>query len=146
MTARSGLNYEENSRFTLVLQAEDLAKEPGTALTSTATVMVEVLDVQDQPPVFLNAPYRPVIQENSPVGHPLMKVLVRDGDTGQPRDLQLDIIDDPLGYFRVSSFKMNENIGTASIVASDNPIDREDQAILRNGGTYSFGLKVKKMI
>ena len=77
LTARSGLNYEENSRFTLVLQAEDLAKEPGAALTSTATVMVEVLDVQDQPPVFLNAPYRPVIQENSPAGHSLMNMCPR---------------------------------------------------------------------
>ncbi|KAI9558883.1 hypothetical protein GHT06_015672 [Daphnia sinensis] len=146
VSARSGLNYEESSRFTLVLQAEDLAKEPGSALTSTATITVEVLDVQDQPPVFLNAPYRPVIQENSPVGHPLMKVLVRDGDTGQPRDLQLDIIDDPLGYFRVSSFKMNDNIGSATIVASDNPVDREDQVILRNGGTYSFGLKATELV
>jgi hypothetical protein len=30
-------------------------------------------------------------------------------------------------------------------VASDNPIDREDQVILRNGGTYSFGLKVNTL-
>lgn len=71
-----------------------------------------------------------------------MKVLVRDGDTGQPRPLQLDIIDDQLGYFRVGSFKMNDDIATANIVASDNPIDREDEIILRRGGTYSFGLKV----
>lgn len=119
-----------------------MAKEAGTALTSTATVTVEVVDVQDQPPIFLNAPYRPVIQENSLGGLTLMKVLVRDGDTGQPRALQLDIIDDPLGYFRIGSFKMNDDIATASIVASDNPIDREDESILRRGGTYSFGLKV----
>ena len=142
MTVRSGLNYEESSRYTIVLQAEDLAKEPGASLTSTTTVLVDVLDVQDQPPIFLNAPYRPVMQENSAAGQQLMKVLVRDGDTGQPRDLQLEIIDDPLGSFRVSSFKMNDDIGTATIVASDNPFDREDDLVVRRGGTYSFGLKV----
>lgn len=126
----------------MVLQAEDSAKEPGAALTSTTTIIVDVRDIQDQPPVFLNAPYRPVIQENSLPGQTLMKVLVRDGDTGQPRDIQLDIIDDQLNYFRVSSFVMNDGIATATIVTSDNPVDREDELVLRRGGSYTFGLKV----
>lgn len=146
VSVKSDLNYEENSRYTLVLQAEDMPKEAGTALTSTTTVTIEILDVQDQPPIFLNAPYRPVIQENSAEGHLLMKVLVRDGDTGQPRNLQLDIVDDSLGYFRVSSFKSNDDVATANIVASSNPIDRENEAILSRGGTYSFGLKVNPII
>lgn len=143
ITVRGGLNYEESSRYVLVLQAEDSAKAPETSLTSSVTVVVDVLDVQDQPPVFLNAPYRTVIQENSPAGQQLMKVLVRDGDTGQPRAIQLDIIDDPFGYFRVDSFKMSDDVATANIVTTDVFIDRENGVILRRGGVYSFALKVR---
>lgn len=37
-------------------------------LSSTATVMVDVQDVQDQPPVFLNAPFSATVREaSSPV-------------------------------------------------------------------------------
>lgn len=146
LTVRGQLNYEDASRYVLVIQAEDSAKEPELSLSSTATVTVEVLDVQDQPPIFLNAPYRTVIQENTRAGHSLVKVLVRDGDSGQPRNLQLDIVDDPLGYFRIGSFSMSEGIAAATIVTTEIPIDREHETILRNGGIYTFALRVMHRI
>ena len=142
ISVRSPLNYEESSRYVMVVVAEDSAKEPSTVLSSTATLTIDVRDVQDQAPVFLNAPYRTIMRENSPAGQPLVKILARDGDTGQPRELQLEIVDDDLGYFRIGSFKMNDDIATATIVTSDTPIDRENEAILRHGGVYTFGLKV----
>jgi hypothetical protein len=126
----------------MVILAEDSAKEPSASLSSTATLTIDVIDIQDQLPVFLNAPYRTIMRENSPAGQPLVKVLARDGDTGQPRELQLEIVDDELGYFRIVSFKINDDIATATIVTTDIPIDRENEAILRHGGVYTFGLKV----
>ena len=52
---------------------------------STASVLVEVEDVQDQTPLFVNAPFSATVPENTPPGSPIFKVLVRDGDTGLPR-------------------------------------------------------------
>ncbi len=126
----------------MIIQAEDSAKEAGASLTSTATVTIELLDVQDQPPVFLNTPYRTVMTENSRAGQSLVKILVRDGDTGQPRNLQLDLVNDPLGYFRIGSFSMSDGVAAATIVTTEIPIDRENEGILRNGGIYTFALKV----
>ena len=102
----------------MVVQAEDSARDPqGPVLTTTSTVFIEILDIQDQPPVFLNTPYRTVMMENSRAGQSLVKILVRDGDTGQPRNLQLDIINDSLGYFRIGSFSMSDGVAAATIVS-----------------------------
>ena len=147
LTIREPLNYEENSRFSMVIQAEDMSKEPGARLSSTATVIVEVQDIQDQLPVFLNAPYRTLINENSPAGMSVYTILVRDGDTGQPRRLTLDLVDDPLGYFRIGSFRMDDDgVATASVVTSDVAIDREADEILSRGGLYTFGLKATELV
>ena len=59
--------------------------EADGARVSTASVLVEVEDVQDQTPLFVNAPFSATVPENTPPGSPIFKVLVRDGDTGLPR-------------------------------------------------------------
>lgn len=144
LTVRSKLDYEERNRFTLVLKAEDSAVDPEPRLSSTATITLEVVDVQDQPPVFLNTPYHAVIEENSLPGIQALSVKVRDGDTGQPRNLLLEIVDDPFNYFRIESFQMESGIGAAKIVTTESPIDRENEVILALGGVYVFKLKVSK--
>ena len=126
----------------MIIQAEYSVKEAGASLTSTATVTIELLDVQDQPPVFLNTPYRTMMPENSRAGQSLVKILVRDGDTGQPRNLQLDLVNDPLGYFRIESFSMSDGVAAATIVTTEIPIDRENEGILLNEGIHTFVLKV----
>ena len=61
------------------------------ARASTASVLVEVEDVQDQTPLFVNAPFSATVPENTPPGSPIFKVLVRDGDTGLPRKVWMII-------------------------------------------------------
>ena len=94
----------------------------------------------------MNAPYRFVIQENSRSGTALSQIFARDGDTGDARNLQLDIIDDVENYFRIEEFRMEDGIASAMIVTTDNRIDRESERILANGGIYRFALKVKRLI
>ena len=59
------LNYEDRSSYTLVVEARDAGVEG--ALTATADLLVRVEDVQDQDPVFLNAPYSATVLEGSVV-------------------------------------------------------------------------------
>ena len=88
LSLRRPLDYEARSSYNLVLRAVDGAGGPeaeGGARASTASVLVEVEDVQDQTPLFVNAPFSATVPENTPPGSPIFKVLVRDGDTGLPR-------------------------------------------------------------
>ena len=126
----------------MVIQAQDSSNDPASSLSSTSTVMIEIIDVQDQPPVFLNAPYTMVVYENSPVGTSVGRILARDGDTGNSRPLKLEIIGDVASYFRIDSFEMDGAVASASLTTTKNLIDRESDAIMRNGGVYGFALKV----
>lgn len=58
------LDYETQSGYSLVLQASDASSKH--RLTATANVIIDVKDVQDQAPVFQNAPYSATLQENTP--------------------------------------------------------------------------------
>ena len=147
LTVRQSLNYEEDRRYTMLIQAEDSSEEVGGSLSSTATVIVEIQDTQDQLPVFLNAPYRTIINENSPPGLAVYTVSVRDGDVGQPRKLKLEIVNEPGGYFEIASFEMDDdNVAVATIVTTERPIDREMELIVSRGGVYTFALKATELV
>ena len=57
------LNYEEKSSYNLVVRAQDSGEDQ--ILSSTANVLIQVEDIQDQDPVFLNAPYSATVPEGS---------------------------------------------------------------------------------
>ncbi len=57
------LDYESRSSYNLVLKATD---NSGSGLSSSANVFIEVQDVQDQDPYFVNAPYSATVEENTP--------------------------------------------------------------------------------
>lgn len=58
------LDYETRSTYRLGLKARDGA--PENELTALATVSIDVTDVQDQPPLFINSPYSATVPENTP--------------------------------------------------------------------------------
>lgn len=59
------LDFESRSSYVISLEATDLSDKP---LRAVASVAVTVGDVQDQPPMFVNAPYSAIVPENtSPV-------------------------------------------------------------------------------
>lgn len=59
----AALDYERRSAYVVTLQAADASESP---LRAAASVAVAVRDEQDQPPVFLNAPYSATVPENTP--------------------------------------------------------------------------------
>lgn len=99
-----------------------------------------MLDVQDQPPVFLNSPYSATVSENTEEGTSIMTIRAKDGDTGSPRPLLLTLEGDDLGYFRLET---EDHSGEAILVTSDTPLDRENKHVLQNGGIYTFFIRVK---
>ena len=131
------LNYEDRSSYNLVVQAIDGGEEE--VLSATTDIIISVEDIQDQDPVFLNGPYSATVAEGTPAGQPIFEIQVRDGDTGIPRPLDLNLVGDKLNYFRLVEESVSpDGILTVSLTTTENIIDREDPEVLKEGGLYPF--------
>ncbi|KAJ8262336.1 hypothetical protein GJAV_G00165290 [Gymnothorax javanicus] len=74
------LDREKVSWYTLAVLASDNGNPPKS---STATISIDVSDVNDNPPVFSQANYSLHIQENRPEGTVVLQLTVTDQDTLQ---------------------------------------------------------------
>ena len=50
----------------MVIRASDNPADSSKALSSTANILIQVNDIQDQSPSFLNGPYSTTVPENIP--------------------------------------------------------------------------------
>ena len=55
------LNFEDKSSYNLVLEARDGGEEG--SLSAFEDIIIQIEDVQDQDPVFLNGPYSATVPE-----------------------------------------------------------------------------------
>ncbi|CAH0386133.1 unnamed protein product [Bemisia tabaci] len=140
VTLAQPLDFEKQSAHSLMIRATD--SNPKKRLSSTANIAINVLDVQDQPPVFVNAPYSSTLKENTPEAQDVLTVKVQDGDASNPRPITLSIENDNLHYFTL----VEAESGVFVIQTSEIPIDREHPSILENGGVYTFNLRATELI
>ncbi|GIX71774.1 cadherin-related family member 1, partial [Caerostris extrusa] len=133
------VDYEEQTSYTMSIEAEDLA-EFGR-LKSTTNILINIKDIQDQPPVFQNAPFTATVLENSAKGTSVLNIVVRDGDAGDPREVVLMIENDNNGYFQLGEISKDDRKVYTTTLQTNNPIDREDEGIIENGGLYMFQIK-----
>ncbi|XP_078086838.1 protocadherin Fat 1-like [Mustelus asterias] len=77
------LDREEIPSYSLMIRAVDNGKPP---LYSHTALNIQVLDVNDNPPMFFQFNYSVVIQENEPIGSSVLQLLVidRDSDSNGP--------------------------------------------------------------
>ncbi|XP_063909336.1 fat-like cadherin-related tumor suppressor homolog isoform X5 [Zophobas morio] len=72
------LDRETTSSYVL----EILAKDNGVPVLSRQTLVnIEITDANDNPPLFSQSNYTTVIQEDKPIGYPIIKFTVTDADT-----------------------------------------------------------------
>jgi len=139
------LNYEERSSYNLVVEAQDSGEDQ--ILSSTSNVLIQVEDIQDQDPVFLNAPYSATVKEGTIEGTPIFQILVRDGDTGIPRPIELTIEGDKLGYFQLKQNQLSsDGVLSVNLTTSQNIIDREHADVLKEGGLYAFTVRAREVV
>nr|XP_032511121.1 cadherin-23 isoform X1 [Danaus plexippus plexippus] len=134
------LDYESRSAYVLTLDASDVSQKP---LNAIGSVSIAIQDVQDQPPVFVNAPYSATVQENTPPNTKILEIVAKDGDTANPRPVLLTLEDDTQQYFRLQSEK---SIGRATLITSNISVDRESDVVVQNGGVYTFFVKATELI
>ncbi|KAM9311065.1 protocadherin Fat 2 [Gastrophryne carolinensis] len=85
----SRLDREQQSKYTLVVRATDNGVR---ALFNEVTIQVHVLDVNDNPPMFVQSNYSLVLQDGSPAGTSVLTLFATDKDSpkhGPPFSYQI---------------------------------------------------------
>ncbi|XP_014600494.1 PREDICTED: fat-like cadherin-related tumor suppressor homolog isoform X3 [Polistes canadensis] len=78
ITVAAPLDREEISNYILEIHARDSGLP---MLSSFVMVNIEILDANDNPPLFSTPNYTAVVQEDKPIGHVILQFVVTDADT-----------------------------------------------------------------
>lgn len=139
ITLKRALDFETQPTYVLILTARDNAISK--KLSAQASISINVLDVQDQVPVFINAPYSATIEENTPSNTSVLTIMAHDGDTQNPRPVILTLENEE-GHFVLRQMPN----GVANLLTTEIALDRENPKILQNGGVYSFNVTATELI
>nr|XP_014041245.1 unnamed protein product [Salmo salar] len=97
----SKLDREELSEYKLKILASDSGSPP---LTSQKDVIVRVLDVNDNPPIFSQLSYTVYVRENNAAGSIMCSVSATDPDIGENAKISYSILDSKVQDVSVSSY------------------------------------------
>lgn len=110
LVLKKPLNYNDRQFYQYQLYADD------GSLNSTTYVEIKVVDVQNSPPMFSGS-LSGALAEDAPVGTLALTVKARDADRAQPRDVVLELVNNPLDFFLLDS--------TTGELRTAKPLDRE---------------------
>uniref|UniRef100_A0A669PXH9 FAT atypical cadherin 4 n=1 Tax=Phasianus colchicus TaxID=9054 RepID=A0A669PXH9_PHACC len=109
------LDREAVSNYTLTVVATDKGQP---SLSSSTDVVVIVLDINDNNPIFAQKLYRVELEENTLTGTDLIQVLATDGDEGTNGQVRYSIVSGDNGNeFRIDS--------VTGVITVAKPLDRE---------------------
>ncbi|GAB0199893.1 cadherin EGF LAG seven-pass G-type receptor 2 [Grus japonensis] len=124
----SPLDYEVSKEFTLRIRAQDGGRPPLSNISGLVTV--QVLDVNDNAPIFVSTPFQATVLENVPVGYSVIHVQAIDADSGDNGRLVYTLLETGASF----PFAINNSTGWI-MVASE--LDREAVDF------YSFGVEAQ---
>uniref|UniRef100_A0A8B9TRJ8 Cadherin EGF LAG seven-pass G-type receptor 2 n=1 Tax=Anas platyrhynchos TaxID=8839 RepID=A0A8B9TRJ8_ANAPL len=124
----SPLDYEASKEYTLRIRAQDGGRPPLSNISGLVTV--QVLDVNDNAPIFVSTPFQATVLENVPVGYSVIHVQAIDADSGDNARLVYTLLETGAGF----PFAINNSTGWI-VVASE--LDREAVDF------YSFGVEAQ---
>ena len=94
------LDREEGSEYTLTVLAADAGRPPQSAY---ATLVISVLDENDNNPVFRRSVYDVTIPENATVGTEVVAVTADDADEGLNAQIVYSISNATEGLFKINN-------------------------------------------
>ncbi|XP_062852533.1 cadherin EGF LAG seven-pass G-type receptor 1 [Trichomycterus rosablanca] len=110
------LDYETNRDYNLGIKAQDGGRPP--LINSTGIVIIQVIDVNDNTPMFVSTPFQATVLENVPIGYSVIHIQAVDSDSGENARLEYRLTDTS------PDFPFTINNSTGWITASA-PLDRE---------------------
>uniref|UniRef100_A0A8D0H436 Cadherin EGF LAG seven-pass G-type receptor 2 n=1 Tax=Sphenodon punctatus TaxID=8508 RepID=A0A8D0H436_SPHPU len=124
----SQLDYEMSKEYTLRIRAQDGGRPPLSNISGLVTI--QVLDVNDNAPIFVSTPFQSTVLENVPVGYSVIHIQAIDADSGENARLEYALVDTGADF----PFAINNNTGWI-VVASE--LDREAVDF------YNFGVEAR---
>ncbi|XP_041653144.1 protocadherin alpha-3-like [Cheilinus undulatus] len=115
LVTKDYLDKEATPMYDIEITAKDLGSP---SLSSTKVIQVDVIDVNDNSPVFTQSPYTFYVLENNKAGLPLFSVSASDADGGQNAAVTYSIERRSPGPSVTSFLNINEGNGTISALKS----------------------------
>ncbi|XP_060698850.1 cadherin EGF LAG seven-pass G-type receptor 1 isoform X1 [Hemiscyllium ocellatum] len=87
------LDYETTREYTLRIKAQDGGRPP--LINGTGLVMIQVIDVNDNAPIFVSTPFQATVLENVAIGYSVIHIQAIDADSGNNARLEYRLVDTP---------------------------------------------------
>ncbi|XP_076980488.1 cadherin-related family member 1 isoform X2 [Tamandua tetradactyla] len=119
----TALDYEKTRAHFVTVVAKDgggQLRGADVVFSATATVTVNVQDIQDMVPVFVGTPYYGYVYEDTLPGSEVLTVAAMDGDRGRPNRILYSLVNGSEG-----AFEINETSGAISVVQNPAQLQRE---------------------
>ncbi|XP_039692266.1 protocadherin alpha-1 isoform X10 [Pteropus medius] len=139
----SALDRESLATYELVVTARDGGSP---SLSATASVTVEVADVNDNAPAFAQPEYTVFVKENNPPGCHIFTVSARDADAQENALVSYSLVERRVGERALSSY-VSVHAESGKVYALQ-PLDHEELELLqfqvsaRDAGVPSLGSNV----
>ncbi|RVE73479.1 hypothetical protein OJAV_G00049860 [Oryzias javanicus] len=124
----SHLDYEANKEYTLRIRAQDGGRPPLSNISGLVTV--QVLDVNDNAPIFVSTPFQATVLENVPPGYSIIHIQAVDADSGENSRLEYQLTETTPHF----PFSINNSTGWIVVAAG---LDREAVDF------YHFGVEAR---
>ncbi|XP_075697796.1 cadherin-23 isoform X1 [Rhinoderma darwinii] len=111
------LDRETMASYSLILEAIDNGPA-GNRKTGTATVLVKVLDINDNRPIFLKSSYEATVSENIPESSIIVQLEATDADEGENGRVWYQIVSGNNRNFRI-------DVSTGLLMRGPLALDRE---------------------
>ncbi|KAM5299003.1 protocadherin alpha-5 isoform 8-T8 [Ctenodactylus gundi] len=122
----SALDRENTPHYKLLVTARD---EGSPSLSATASVSVEVADVNDNAPVFAQPEYTVFVKENNPPGSHIFTVSARDADAQENARVSYALVERRVGERALSSY-VSVHAESGRVFALQ-PLDHEELELLQ---------------
>ncbi|XP_072347673.1 cadherin-related family member 1a isoform X1 [Scyliorhinus torazame] len=93
--------------------------------SSTTTITINVVDIQDTPPIFSGTPYFVSVYENTEPGSEVFSVMASDGDLGNPNPIHYTI-----AHGNDGSFDINSTSGAITLLQTTNLLQKDVYKLL----------------
>ncbi|XP_049327431.1 cadherin EGF LAG seven-pass G-type receptor 2 isoform X1 [Astyanax mexicanus] len=124
----SQLDYEMNKEYTLRIRAQDGGRPPLSNISGLVTV--QVLDINDNAPIFVSTPFQATVLENVPIGYSVIHIQAVDADSGDNSRLEYRLTEVTPNF----PFTINNSTGWIIVTAE---LDRESVDF------YNFGVEAR---
>uniref|UniRef100_A0A3Q1F1Z1 Cadherin EGF LAG seven-pass G-type receptor 1 n=1 Tax=Acanthochromis polyacanthus TaxID=80966 RepID=A0A3Q1F1Z1_9TELE len=122
------LDYEMIREYNLRIKAQDGGRPP--LINGTGMVVVQVVDVNDNAPMFVSTPFQATVLENVAIGYSVIHIQAIDGDSGENARLEYRLTDTTPGF----PFTINNSTGWITV---SEELDRETTDF------YTFGVEAR---